>query len=159
MKKYARADGLVWVILGIALCIGSIKLKLGNFQTPGPGFLPFLSGASLGIFGLILTFSTTFVRFRNGKEAKNEKSLVNWDWKKFINPLLAMLILLVYILLLDPLGFLLTTFVFLLLLFKLSEPKKWLRPLILSVTTAILSYLVFSVWLQCQFPRGLINFW
>lgn len=159
MKKYARADGLIWVILGMGMCIGSIKLKLGNFHTPGPGFMPFLSGVSLGIFGLILTFSTTFVRLGNGKEAKNEKSLVKWDWKKFLNPLLTSLILLLYILLLESLGFLLTTFICLLLLFKLSEPKKWLMPLILSVSTSILSYLIFSVWLQCQFPRGLIKFW
>jgi putative tricarboxylic transport membrane protein len=159
MKKYARTDGLIWVILGMGMCIGSIKLKLGNFHTPGPGFMPFLSGVSLGIFGLILTFSTTFVRLANGKEAKNEKSLVNWDWKKFLNPLLTSLILLLYILLLESLGFLLTTFICLLLLFKLSEPKKWLMPLILSVSTSILSYVLFSVWLQCQFPRGLIKFW
>jgi putative tricarboxylic transport membrane protein len=159
MKKHARADGLIWVILGMGMCIGSIKLKLGNFHTPGPGFMPFLSGVSLGIFGLILTFSTTFVRLWNGKEAKNEKSLVNWDWKKFLNPLLTSLILLLYILLLESLGFLLTTFICLLLLFKLSEPKKWLMPLILSVSTSILSYVLFSVWLQCQFPRGLIKFW
>ena len=29
---------------------------------------------------------------------------------------------------------------------------------VLSVTTAVLSYLLFSVWLQCQFPKGLLRF-
>jgi len=159
MKKYVRADGLVWVILGIGLCIGSIKLKLGDFRTPGPGFMPFLSGASLGIFGLILIFSTTFARLGEGEEAKNEKASVIWNWKKLINPFLTLLILFVYLLLLEPLGFISTTFICLLFLFKLSEPKKWLMPFILSVSTSIVSYFLFSVWLQCQFPRGLIKFW
>lgn len=159
MKKSSLLDGLVWLILGILMCIEAIKLKLGSFHTPGPGFLPFLSGALLGIFGLILIFPTTFARLGEGEETKNEKTSVIWNWKKLINPVLTLLILFVYILLLEPLGFIFTTFICLLFLFKLSEPKKWLTPLILSVCTSILSYLLFSVWLQCQFPRGLIKFW
>jgi len=159
MKKCCRLDGLVWVVLGILMCIGAIKLKLGTFRTPGPGFLPFLSGVLLGIFGLIHSFSTTFARLRVRKETENEEPPVVWNWKKLINPFLALLILFIYILLLEPLGFIFTTFICMLFLFKLSEPKKWLKPLILSVSTSILSYLLFSVWLRCQFPRGPIRFW
>jgi putative tricarboxylic transport membrane protein len=121
MRRRIRADGLVWFVLGICICVGSIKLKLGNFSTPGPGFLPFLSGASLGIFGLILALPTVFDKVKKGVESKDDKALMIWDWKKFLNPLLAVFSLLVYILLLEPLGFLLTTFLFLLILFKLSE--------------------------------------
>ncbi len=157
MKKHVRIDGLVWVVLGILMCIGAIKLKLGTFHTPGPGFLPFLSGALLGIFGLILRLRTTFVR--SEKESKSEEPSVVWNWKKLVNPFLALIILFIYILLLDPLGFMLTTFICMLFLFKLSEPQKWFRPLILSISTSILSYLIFSVWLQCQFPKGPIKFW
>jgi len=159
MKRYVRIDGLVWVVLGILMCIGAIKLKLGTFRTPGPGFLPFLSGVLLGIFGLILSFPATFARLGERKEAKDEEPSVVWNWKKLINPFLALLILFVYILLLEPLGFIFTTFICMLFLFKLSEPKKWFKPLILSVSTSILSYLIFSVWLQCQFPKGPIKFW
>ena len=159
MSKRVRLDGLVWLILGMLMCIGAIQLKLGDFHTPGPGFLPFLSGALLGIFGLILTFPTPLKRSAEGEEAKNERSSVIWNWEKLINPFLTLLILFIYLLILEPLGFILTTFICLLFLFKLSEPKRWLRPFILSAGTSILSYLVFSVWLQCQFPRGLIKFW
>ena len=80
-------------------------------------------------------------------------------WKRFLNPLLTVAILLGYILLLEPLGFLLTTFVCLLFLFKLSEPRRWVMPTILSACTATLSYLIFSVWLQSQLPKGLLKFW
>jgi putative tricarboxylic transport membrane protein len=158
MKRRVPTDGLVWVLLGIGICFGSVKLKLGTFHIPGPGFLPFLSGVSLGIFGLILTFSTAFAKPGEGEEAAREKSRAKWERKKFLNPLVTVLILLAYLVLLDPLGFILTTFICLLFWFKLSEPKKWLMPLILSVSTSVLSYLLFSVWLQCQFPKGLIRF-
>jgi putative tricarboxylic transport membrane protein len=158
MKKHDRTGGLVWFVLGICICIGSIQLRLGSFHTPGPGFLPFLSGGALGIFGLILLFSTTFPKPRGEEKVKSEKSLVKWNWKKFLNPILILLVLLVYILLLEPIGFLLTTFICLLFLFKLSEPGKWVMPITLSFFVTTLSYLIFSVWLQCQFPKGLIRF-
>jgi putative tricarboxylic transport membrane protein len=158
MKKHDCVTGLVWFALGIGICIGSIKLKLGNLNTPGPGFLPFLSGASLGLFGLILTFLATRAGLEERENVKGQKNLVNWDWKRVINPLITLFILVVYVLALEPLGFLLTTFICLLLLFKLPEPKEWLMPLVLSFSATAFSYLLFSVWLQCQFPKGLIRF-
>jgi putative tricarboxylic transport membrane protein len=159
MKKYLLADGLIWVLLGIGMCLGSIKLKLGDFHAPGAGFLPFVAGALLAIFGLILMFSFRVSQTREEKDAESRKDLTKQRGKNFLNPLLTVVILLGYILLLEPLGFLLTTFICLLLLFKLSEPRKWVTPLVLSSATAMLSYLVFSVWLQCQLPKGLLKFW
>jgi putative tricarboxylic transport membrane protein len=159
MKKHDQMGGLIWFVLGICICIGSMQLGLTSFNVPGPGFLPFLCGATLGIFGLILLFSTTFLKPKGEEEAKSERSLVKRNWKKFLNPLLILVVLLVYILLLETLGFLLTTFICLLFLFKLSEPGKWLMPLALSFMVTALTYLIFSLWLQCQFPKGLIRFW
>ncbi len=159
MKKYLRADGLIWVLIGIGICFGSITLRLGNFHTPGAGFLPFLAGALLAIFGSILMISTLFSEARGEKKGENLGHVAGRQWRRFLNPLLTVAILLGYILLLDPLGFLLTTFVCLLLLFKLSEPRRWVMPTILSACTATLSYLIFSVWLQSQLPKGLLKFW
>jgi putative tricarboxylic transport membrane protein len=159
MKKYLLTDGLIWVLLGIGICVGSISLKLGDFHTPGAGFLPFFAGALLGIFGLILMLSTLLSPTREKKSIEDHKDPVKQPWRSFLNPALTVVILFGYILILESLGFLLTTFVCLLLLFKLSEPKKWVTPLALSGATAVLSYLVFSVWLQCQLPKGLLKFW
>jgi len=160
MKKHDLLGGLIWLILGIGLCIESIKLKLisGGFHIPGPGFMPFLAGVLLGILGFILIFSSASKGLRKDEEVKDEKILMKKDWKNFLIPFLNLLILFAYVLLLEPLGFLFSTFLFLFFLFKLSEPKKWLMPLVLSVSTVILSYLIFSVWLQCQFPRGIFRF-
>ena len=159
MRKYVRADGLIWVLLGIGICIGSIKLRLGDFHTPGAGFLPFFSGALLAVFGLILMFSALFSRAMKEKRMRDQAGVIQKNRRRFLNPLLTVVILFGYILVLEPLGFLVTTFVSLLLLFKLSEPRKWVTPVLLSGVTAVLSYLVFSVWLQCQLPKGVLRFW
>jgi putative tricarboxylic transport membrane protein len=159
MKRYVYADGLIWVLLGIGICIGSIKLKVGDFHTPGAGFLPFFSGALLAIFGLVLMLSAIFSQTMKERRMLHQSESLQQRWGRFLNPLLTVVILFGYILLLNPLGFLLTTFICLLLLFKLSEPRRWVTPILLSVVTAFLSYLVFSVWLQCQLPKGVIRFW
>jgi putative tricarboxylic transport membrane protein len=159
LKKYLLADGLIWVLLGVGICAGSVTLRLGDFRTPGAGFLPFFAGLLLGIFGLILMLSTLFSQEKAEGDEAEGKGRTERHWRRFATPTLTVVILFGYIVLLEPLGFLLTTFICLLLLFKLSEPKRWVRPLLLSGSIAVLSYLVFSVWLQCQLPKGLLKFW
>ena len=63
-----------------------------------------------------------------------------------------------YILLLPILGFLIATFLFLLFLGNLIELRRWKTVLIVSALSAGISYLVFGVWLLCQFPKGFFNF-
>jgi putative tricarboxylic transport membrane protein len=159
LKKYLLADGLVWVLLGIGICAASMQLRLGDFRTPGAGFLPFLAGLLLGIFGLILMLSTLLSQEKVQEGEAEGRDRAERRWRRFATPAVTVVILFGYIVLLEPLGFLLTTFICLLSLFKLSEPERWMRPLFLACSVAVLSYLVFSVWLQCQLPKGLLKFW
>lgn len=156
MNKHDLWSGLIWLIAGIVLCIGSINANLGNLRIPGTGFFPFIIGALLALFGSIVVIFAISKRRANDENVKSEKSIVNWN--KFLFPSLTLLILLGYALLLEYLGFLLTTFLCLLALFKLSEPQKWLMPLVISAGVVILSYLVFVVWLRNPFPRGIFGF-
>jgi len=153
MEKYNRVEGWLWLVLGSGICIGAIRLNLGSLHYPGPGFIPFLTGAFLGVFGLILGFS----KISNGFEEEITRKKI-WAKGSGKNILLPLLALFGYVLLLDLLGFLITTFLFLLLLFKLTEPKRRFIPLALAGSTAVLSYFLFCVWLQCQFPKGAFKF-
>lgn len=153
MRKRSRVGGLFWLILGLGISIESFKLNLGNLRKPGPGFLPLLAGLVLGLLGAILIISNY------PEESKEERMRANiWEkqnWRLFLFTLCA---LFGYVFLLKLLGFLLTTFIFLFLLYKLTEPKHWLLPLILSGGIVSLSYLIFCIWLQCQFPKGIFKF-
>jgi len=155
MGKYDRIGSFLWLGLGAALCIGSIQIRLGSFHRPGPGFMPFLSGSSMMLFGAILMASTLRRANSERGETKNEKLWTKENWMGFSLTLLA---LFGYALLMDSLGFYTTTFLFLFFLFKLTEPKKWLMPLFLAGASAVLSYLIFSVWLMSQFPGGVLGF-
>ena len=67
--------------------------------------------------------------------------------------------LLAYILLFETLGFLLSTFLFFVSLFKLTKAKgEWVTTLMLSAGSVAATYMVFSVWLKCQLPAGILAF-
>jgi hypothetical protein len=153
--KKDRVDGIIWLLLGLSICIGSLPLKLGKFDRPGAGFMPFLSGAVLGTFGLLLMFSTISKGLNGNGKVIDEKVLEKENRGKLY---LTCLVLFSYIILFESLGFYFSTFLFLFILFKLFQPKGWLLPLVLSVGAVILSYLIFSVWLKCRLPRGMMHF-
>ena len=149
MKKSDLICSLIWVALGTTQCIESIRLRLGNLHRPGPGFLPFISGILLGVFGLVLVFSSISRQPRGDEESRGEKVWLKENSKRVLLTLSA---LFVYALSFEFLGFLIATLLFLFFLFKLNEPKGWVMPLVVSGVTVILSYLIFCVWLKSAFP-------
>lgn len=155
MKSHGQIGGFFWFFLGIGICIGALKLKVGVFANPGAGFMPFLTGLMIWVLGLILVVLSYS---KENKEANYKEIFRKGKLKNFLFIFLILLILSAYILTMKQLGFLLATFLFFIFLFKLSEPRKWLIPLFLSLSSAILSYLLFCVLLQCQFPKGLFGF-
>jgi putative tricarboxylic transport membrane protein len=152
MRKIDRFGGMFWLGLGIVISALSSRLGLGNLHKPGPGFAPLLAGAILTLLGLILTLSTY------SKQFVDEKTISILVKKGRKDSFLALSALLGYILLLEPLGFLTTTFIFLVVLFKIKEKKRWVIPLVLSLSTVVVSYLIFSVWLRLEFPKGPLGF-
>ena len=156
-KNFFRSDlvdNFVWVGLGIALCVSSIKLGLGDPHNPGPGFMAFLAGACLGILGFVQFFYITLKKSMV-KRAFAEKEMVIRESRVRLG--LNFLILFAYILLFRPLGFLLSTFVFFSILFIIPQPKKWLILLLLSASSVAVCYFVFYVWLEVPLPRGIFH--
>lgn len=154
MRNHDKVGALVWLILGIAVCVESVRLKLGNFHKPGTGFISFLSGVLLGVCGIILLMSILIRNLSKNEEIKISKSSVRESRKVFLITLVA---LFGYTILLPQIGFILSTFLFLFVLFEITEPRKCLMPLVLAGSIVILSYLLFSVFLKCQFPRGIFK--
>jgi len=148
MALYEKAFTFIWLFLGIALGWMSYRVGLGDAGSPGPGFIPFLTGCLLVFLAFLHLLQTFFLapdRPRRGGFWEG----VRWDKLIFVVGAL-----LAYILLLPVMGYFLVTFLFLLFLGKILEPQSWKTLLIISILTVGLSYLVFGYWLQCQFPLG-----
>ena len=151
-NRAQQVEGLVWIAIGVALCIGSIKMGLGALSKPRSGFLPFLTGGLLALLGLILTLYKTF------EKPKEKGESIEFSIKKFgKNRFYSLIALFIYASLLEPLGFFVDSFLFLFFLFKILDPRKWFVPILISVVTVILSYFLFHVWLRINLPRGIFN--
>ncbi len=142
----------VWFVLGAIIAVSSVRYDLGTLDSPGTGFLPFLSGLAICIFSMIGLVHGTL----------KQKSGIGWKpmmenlmWKKSVIVLLA---LLAYALLMKPLGFLLCTTLFIGFLLVAVQPQRWYVVISGAIGTAIGTYGIFEVWLKAQLPKGPFGF-
>jgi putative tricarboxylic transport membrane protein len=142
-------SSLFWMAVGIIICIFSVGLTLGTLRSPGPGFLPFATGAILAGLSLIYHLQS-----RKALSAEDKPKPIWKDKDRGIKMMLSVLALLVYALGMEYLGFLMSTFVFLAFLLRFIEPQRWSVVLWGSLLISSVSFLIFEVLLQCQLPRG-----
>jgi putative tricarboxylic transport membrane protein len=71
---------------------------------------------------------------------------------------LTILALLGYAMTMEYLGFLLSTFVFLVFLLRFIEPQRWSTVLLGALLTSGVSFLIFELVLKCQLPRSPLEF-
>jgi Tripartite tricarboxylate transporter TctB family len=150
MKPYDRWSSLFLLALSISVCIESLHIGVGRFRNPGSGFIAFGTSVLLGILSLVLFLRSTF-----GKEEAKVPLFGGGVWRRVI---LILMVLPVYAYLLPVLGYLIATFFLMFFLFWVAGGLRWWWVLASSLLTTLTSYLVFSVWLSCQFPKGLLGF-
>jgi putative tricarboxylic transport membrane protein len=143
-------SGVFWLLLSVAGALESYRLHLGSWQKPGSGFLPFVAACFLGVFSLILSLKT-LAAWRKTKQEEGVFPSKGWNKAAFV-----LLLLLGYGLGLERLGFMITTFLFLVLLLKTIEPQTWRKTILFSLLVSILSYVFFQVWLKTQLPSGFL---
>jgi putative tricarboxylic transport membrane protein len=143
-----QLSGAVWFGLGLAVCLGSLQYKLGTPAAPGTGFMPFLTGSAICFFSGIGLIHAT-LRKKQGEGWT--PVLLGVTWK---NAMIILVSLLAYALLLFPLGFVITTTLFIAFLLRAIVPQRWSVVIACSILTAAASYLIFEVWLKAQLPKG-----
>jgi len=147
-------SSLFWLGVGIFICIGSLRLSLGEFRNPGPGFLSFFAG--LVITGLALVVHLQSRKRRAGR-TKEESEPIWSDPRKGMKIVMTVVALLVYSGAMNYLGFLLSTFLFLAFILKTIEPQRWSVTLIGSLIASAAFYVIFEIGLQSQLPKGLLQ--
>jgi len=153
MARFDRIFSFFWVALGVFQCTESLSLGLGSVMEPGTGFMPFVMGLIMIALAIAL-FLESSIEMRKKPTAKVSLwSDVYWKRVAYIT-----VIMLAYAVLLPKLGYLLDTFVMMVFLLKSGEPVKWPTAIFVGAMTAGFSYVLFGVWLNVSFPRGLLNF-
>lgn len=140
-----RVAALVLLLFGLGGTFGARRLTIGDPGHPGPGFFPFwLALALAGVaLALLLRPAPAAAPVAVAAEHLRHGKVV-----------LALLAGAAYAAALEPLGFVVTTLLFLLFLFRAVEPRRWSSSVVIAAATAIAGHLVFKVWLDVQLPAG-----
>jgi putative tricarboxylic transport membrane protein len=150
MKRQDRYSSIIWGALGIYIAYEGYRLDLGTLGNPKSGFFIFWAGVVLAGLSFILFLQTFSQKYIN----KGDQGL--WDGVRWGRGVKLILALLIYAFVFKALGFVISTFLLLVFLFKGHEPQKWSVVLVLSMVTIAVCYVVFGVFLEMQFPAGVL---
>jgi putative tricarboxylic transport membrane protein len=155
-NKKDFASGLALLALGLFLAFQSIRLPLWGGSGPEAGFYP------LAIAVIIVSLSL-FLVLKSGifTPPKGEEKLVAQGMEKIrLHKVFAYLVLvLLYGILVERVGFMITSALLLFLILKFVERQSWKATLLVGVTSIVISYALFVYFLQVPLPRGFLQSW
>jgi len=112
----------------------------------------FVAGVFIAGIGLIMALSRAFSKIDRDEGPEWATAFRQVPWPRL---LYVIALLFAYAVFLNSLGYVLCTFFVMLALFYDREKRNWSAALLKSLVVVICSYLLFEVWLSCQFPRGI----
>ncbi len=150
MKALDQTSSLFWLLVSLSVFVESIRLGVGAPQNPGMGFLTLGASGILGILSLILFLQASLKK----EKLKAEPLFAGKLWRRV---LFVLVLLILYSRMMPVLGYLISTFLLMTGLFWILERKRIVWVFLSSIMTTLITYFVFSKWLNCQFPDGLFG--
>jgi signal transduction histidine kinase len=144
-------SSLFWVAVAVFVLVHAIALGTGTLSSPGPGFLMFIASLSLGLLSLLLMATKVFKRAGSAGFSKM------WQGRNWLKVALSVTALLLYAFFLTHLGFLLTSFALMVVLFGLDRQRAWMT-LAYAAVTVVSCYVFFHILLAVPFPKGVLEF-
>ena len=142
-KTFDRYAGIIFFIIGALFIIESRKISASSYgSNVGPDIFPI----GLGIVLILLSIRLLFETFKySGQKAKGGKL----DYKRFLVIFIAAIL---YVALLETLGYVITTFLFLIISFQVMERGGWLKTIIIAAAFSFGVYYLFVEVLQGSLP-------
>lgn len=146
-----RISSLFGLLFALYILKESFELDVGGLHQPGPGFFSLFGGILLGVFSIIL-----FVRSilsqpgRKDRKAEGEEENPRFVIYVFVG-------LLAYTFIFEWLGFILSTFLLVALLLGFFDSQKWWKVLLTAAVASSSSYVIFSVLLKSELPKGILE--
>jgi len=149
MRRYDLISSLVFLVLGVVVAVSSARMNVGSFRDPGSGLFPLITGILMCVIagGIIIKS-----RLQSLSAARNPLGKDKRLWHN--KSVSTVVIMLLYAITIEWLGFLTVTLVILFVLFKMVGDLSARASLGGAVLAAAAAYLVFKVWLNVQLPVG-----
>ena len=150
MRRSTIATGLILAGLAGLIFFEASRLAFGSIRVPRTGFFPSILAILLLFFSIALLVQTR----RQPESESREEPIQSDAWIRISATLATML---GFALVLETLGFLLSTFIVMLLLLRAIEPQKWSRVIALALVIALVSYFLFAWLLNIPLPAGFLE--
>jgi putative tricarboxylic transport membrane protein len=150
VKKYQICTAFFWVALGLFVSLYSYRLGLGGVGNPGPGFFPFCLGLIFFLLAVVILINTLLQAEQSAARMEGRSSASVSRVGAVAATLFA------YSLLLEVMGFQVTTFIALAVLFRLGGYKRLIQVLGYSGAVVAITYFLFT-YLGVQFPPGVFR--
>jgi putative tricarboxylic transport membrane protein len=135
--------GAVIALVGIVALAAAWRLEFWSDFGPGPGFLPAALGAALAVMGPAVALASLTARRPSRPPSSSLRK-----------PLIVTGMMAAYLVLLNVLGFLVATSVFLFALLRWVESRGSGQAAVLAVCIAAGLYFLFAVLLETPLPSG-----
>jgi len=153
MKKAEMIAGIVLLLLSGLVIFSALQMPPSTSFGPGAGFLPLWLGVLLAVLATILFVSA----WRSQAKVQDGESV--FPGKQALFAITLVLVgLAVYILLIDVLGYVVDTFLFIMFLVKVVEREPWSLTLKLAVVATAGLFIVFHTLLGITLPSNMFGF-
>lgn len=149
MRADDRISCIVLLILSILICFGSTKYHIGSFNKPDAGTFPFVLGIVMASLSILILIKT---KFEKGVAEEEQKLWSGTPGKTKV--LYILLALVAYGLLLERIGYTITTFILFLFLLK---GHKWKFVIGWSFIASVGSYILFRIALHVELAQGFLG--
>jgi putative tricarboxylic transport membrane protein len=150
MKRSDLAAAVFIAGLAALILFECRKLPFGTMRVPQTAFFPAVLAVLLLIFSLVLLAQ----RFLHTEAGRVPDQITEDGWVRIGATLATMA---VFAFVLERLGFLLSTFVLMILLLRAIESQSWLKVIGIALTTALAAYAIFGWLLGIPLPAGVLG--
>jgi putative tricarboxylic transport membrane protein len=139
--------GVLLILLGIGVLAEAFRLGVGTLLIPQPGFFPFLGGFLLITLSIVLLAQGLLGRGKNAQA-----------FGEMRRPAILVAIMAVYVGVLDPLGYVLSTIVIAAVILRVLGVTSWKVVSLASLALAVGTYVLFARILGIELPSGVLPF-
>jgi putative tricarboxylic transport membrane protein len=150
MRRSNIAAGVILAGLSGSILLEARRLSLGSIRVPQTGFFPAILAVLLLVFSIVLIIQT----LRGSEEERTQDHIGADGWRRIGASLATML---GFALVLETLGFVLSTFAVMVLLLRAIEAQKWSRVIAVALITSVASYFLFAWLLSIPLPAGVLG--
>ena len=152
VKSADFVSGLFLLLFAVFIAAESCRLGLGEWKNPGAGYFSFAGALVLGVMSLKVLLGA----LRKRSEQKDSGIGSNGLRRRNVGFVLGGMV--IYGLVLETLGFIISTFLLIVFFLRVIAPQRWRVILLTAFLCAVGSYLLFHVLLDADLPKGYLGF-